>query len=116
MDEAPPDQPPSAAAKARLRASLRAQRADLDRDAVARASARVCLHLAALPEFTAAATVGLYWPTRGELDPNDLAPLQPDRAKHALPPRPCGASATTRPTRRARRDRQDDDRGRIWYP
>ncbi|MBH24419.1 MAG: 5-formyltetrahydrofolate cyclo-ligase [Myxococcales bacterium] len=75
MDEAPPDQPPSTAAKARLRASLRAQRADPDRDAVARASARVCLQLATLPEFTAATTVGLYWPTRGELDPNGVVDL-----------------------------------------
>lgn len=75
MDEAPsPDavNRPDTLTKPELRARLRALRAALAPDEVDRASAQVCRALVSLPEFTEATTIGLYWPTRGELDPNGV--------------------------------------------
>lgn len=75
------------AAKARLRAVLRAHRRTLTAEERHHQSIQACHQLAASPEFTHAQTIGLYWPMPDELDPNQLLDLAAAQAKTFAWPR-----------------------------
>src|SRR5687767_10584845 len=59
--------------RAELRAALLAQRANVDIDAVARASALVAKRVVALPALAGAMRIALYRPLRGEIHTDALA-------------------------------------------